>query len=336
VERLPDVLPMRPYFREMVWGGRRLQELYGKELPEGKAIGEAFEVSAYPGRESAVAAGPLAGWGLHRLVEVGGEQLLGQGIGSECGGRFPLLIKLLDARQDLSIQVHPDDRYAREKRLEDSGKTEAWFVLQSDGGQVAHGLKDGVGRTEFVEAVGAGRTEEVIRFFQVRPGDMVFMPPGTVHALCRGVVIYEVQQASDLTFRIHDYHRLGLDGRPRQLHVQEALEVIDFAARLPGPVPWRALPEARADRAALVRSGPFRLNYYRPAAGRARHGAAESCLALTLVSGAARVGGARDECRLRAGATALIPAGREFAVEPDGPDCSYLVASAGTVVPDPA
>jgi len=320
---------MHPYFREMVWGGRRLQEVYDKPLPAGRPIGESFELSAYPGRESVVAAGPLAGWNLSSLVRQYGEQLLGRQMWQRCGDRFPLLIKLLDAQQDLSIQVHPDDAYALGEGLEDRGKMEAWFVLDSAGGRVAHGLRPGVGREAFAEAIRAGRVEETVRFHPVKPGDVLFMPPGTVHALCSGVMIYEVQQSSDLTFRISDYGRLGLDGKPRKLHLREALAVIDFGAQSPGPVFWRDLPAAREDSASLVECEHFRLHLYRPGKNRLEHEAGDYFRALTLVEGAATVsGGAPDSFTLRSGETALIPALREFCVEPEsGADCTYLIAA---------
>ena len=319
---------MRPYFREMVWGGRRLQELFGKELPPGEAIGESFELSAYAERESAVEGGELAGWDLRRLVAEFGEQLVGREVWKRYGGRFPLLIKLLDAQQDLSIQVHPSDAYAREKGLEEDGKMEAWFVLHSEGGRVAYGLKEGVKKEAFVEAIEAGRVEEVIQFYPVEAGDAVFIPAGTVHALCRGVLIYEVQQSSDLTFRIYDYGRLGLDGKPRELHVQQALEVIDFQTSVPRPVSWTELHEAQADRAVLVEAEHFRLNFYRPQGDQIRHAANDSFLAITMIAGEAEVGGERGNCRLKAGGTALVPAYREFVVEPQGEgECSYLIAS---------
>lgn len=319
---------MRPYFREMVWGGRRLQELFNKALPPDEGIGESFELSAYAERESAVEGGELAGWGLQRLLAEFGEQLVGREVWKRYGGRFPLLIKLLDPQQDLSIQVHPSDAYAREKGLEEDGKMEAWFVLHSEGGRVAYGLKEGVEKDAFVEAIEAGRAEEVVQFYPVEAGDVLFIPPGTVHALCSGVLIYEVQQSSDLTFRIYDYDRLGLDGKPRGLHVQEALEVIDFQASVPGPVSWSKLHEAQVDRAVLVEAEHFRLNLYRPQGDRIRHAADDSFLAITMVGGEAEVGGERGNCRLRAGGTALIPAYREFVVEPQGGgECAYLIAS---------
>lgn len=338
MEALPDVLLMRPYFREMVWGGRRLEELLGKDLPADKAIGESFELSAYPGRESAVAAGPLAGRDLRGLFEEYGEQLVGRQVRERYGDRFPLLIKLLDAQQDLSVQVHPDDAYTQRQGLEDAGKMEAWFVLHADQGRVAYGLQPGVDPQAFAAALENGRVEEVIRFHPVQAGDVLFVPPGTVHALCSGVLLYEVQQSSDLTFRIYDYGRLGLDGKLRQLHIEEAMEVIDFGAQLAGPRPWRSQPSAEADRAVLAECEHFRLNLYCPAGDQVRHAAGDSFLALTLIAGKAEVSGGRGRGRaaerfaLRPGDTALIPAHREFSVESArGTGCTYLIASVGQV-----
>jgi len=324
---LPDVLPIGPYFRELVWGGRRLQELYGKDLPAEKRIGESFELSAYAERESVVAAGRLAGRDLRGLIAEFREQLVGRPVWERYDGRFPLLIKLLDAQQDLSIQVHPDDAYAQANGLEDTGKMEAWFVLHSEEGRVAYGLKPGVDREQFAAASGSKEIEALIQFHPARPGDVLFMPPGMVHALCQGVVIYEVQQSSDLTYRIYDYGRLGLDGQPRQLHVQEALAVIDFDTQMGGPTPWRELPGAQEDRAVLVDCEHFELDLYRSESGETRHAAGDSFLALTLVEGEGMTKGG-EEFPLRSGDTVLVPSGREFAIEPQGEGaCTYLIAS---------
>ena len=164
---LPDILPMRPYFREMVWGGRGLQEHYRKRLPAGKCIGESWEVSAYTGMESAVCQGDFTGWSLRRLVEAHGRELLGSHVFERYGGEFPLLIKLLDARHDLSIQVHPDDCYAKAHGLGEFGKTEAWYILRSDRGRIVCGLKQGVGKSEFEAAIRDGRVEAAVRFVEV-------------------------------------------------------------------------------------------------------------------------------------------------------------------------
>lgn len=327
--QLPDILPLSPYFREMVWGGRRLGEIFAKSLPAGLGIGESFELSSYAGRESKVAAGPLAGVGLDELVREFGADLLGAAVVRRYGGHMPLLIKLLDACQDLSVQVHPDDAYASAKGLQDAGKMEAWLVLHSDSGRVAYGLVDGVGRTDFAAAIEAGRVEEVIRFFPVERGDLVFSPPGTVHALCAGVVIYEVQQSSDLTFRIHDYDRLGLDGKKRELHIEQAMDVIDFDAKLPAPQHWSALPGASADGVELVDCEHFRFSYH--CGDKAEHSAGESFAALTLVGGGAQLRGERGEYALAAGETALVPAGRTVSIErsSDEPLEYVLSAAAG-------
>ena len=309
---LPDVIPLTPYYREMVWGGRRLAALYGKALPDDALIGESFELSAYEGRASRAADGRS----LRALLKTHRADLVGAAVWERYGGHFPLLVKLLDAQQDLSIQVHPSDEYARRNSLADGGKMEAWYVLQSNGGRVACGLAEGVGRTEFVAAHAANRVAEVVRFYPVAQGDVLFLPPGTVHALCRGVVLYEVQQASDLTFRIYDY------GRPRALHWEQALAVIDFAQRLPGPVPHPVLQGQ-----VLVESEHFVLRGCGLDGGRAEHRAGTSFLSLTVVRGRARVG----ECIVGTGATALVPAGRGCEVAPLGSErLEYLIASVPT------
>jgi mannose-6-phosphate isomerase len=328
-KKVPDVLPLSPYFREMVWGGRRLHSLFDKPLPAGKSIGESFELSAYPERESAVAAGPLAGVGLIELVRDYADELLGAAVVERYGARLPLLIKLLDAREDLSVQVHPDDAYARAKGLRDDGKMEAWLILHSDGGRVAYGLVEGVGREDFAVAIAAGRVEEVIRFFPVQRGDLVFSPPGTVHALCTGVVIYEVQQSSDLTFRIYDYDRLGLDGQKRELHIEQALEVVDFAAKLPVPQSWSSLPGADESGVELVDCEHFKFSYH--CSDVAEHESGASFAALTLVGGQALLRGDGVEHTLRAGETALVPAGRRLTVERRGDEqLEYVISSAAT------
>ena len=326
IRKIPGVIPLEPYCREMVGGGRRLAELYDKKLPADVSIGETFELSAYEGRESRAAVGPLAGCSLQDLVAEYRADLVGTEVWSRYGGRFPLLIKLVDARQDLSIQVHPDDAYAQLKGLQDAGKMEAWYVLHSDGGRVAYGLEDGVGREDFAAAVTNDRVAEVIRFYTVQRGDLVFSPPGTVHALCEGVVIYEVQQSSDLTFRIYDYDRPGLDGKPRELHIEQALEVIDFSQQLPGPVPC---PDLRGQ--VLVESEHFVLHGCGLESGSAEHAAEGSFLALTLVGGRAVVRDGEGEYALGTGATALVPAGGVCEIAPLGDEkLEYLVAAVPT------
>ena len=325
---LPNVLPLEPYFREMIWGGRRLREHFGKALPPGRLYGESWEVSAYPGMESVVAAGPLYGRSLRSLVESHGRDLLGEVVFDRYGGEFPLLVKLLDAQQDLSIQVHPDDAYARMKRPGEFGKMEAWYVLRSDSGRIACGLKPGVDRSAFSDAIDNNRVSDAVEFYDARPGDVVFIPPGTVHALCAGVMVYEVQQSSDITFRIYDYNRPGVDGKPRELHIDDALAVIDFDGPRRKPVASSMLTSPGSSHALLVESEHFRLERFSPSGNRFDHPPRTSASAVTFIHGIAGIRGGGDAFHARKGGTFLVPAGRDFAVIPrDDSAAEYLVAS---------
>ena len=325
---LPSVLPLKPFLREMIWGGRGLREQFGKALPPGRLYGESWEVSAYPGMESTVAAGPFTGRSVRGLVESHGTELLGVPVFDRYGGEFPLLVKLLDAQQDLSIQVHPDDAYARIKQPGSFGKMEAWYVLRSENGRIACGLKPGVDRSAFADAIDNNRVSDAVEFYDARPGDVVFIPPGTVHALCSGVMVYEVQQSSDITFRIYDYNRPGADGKPRELHIDDALAVIDFEAPRRRSVASSTMPSKRSGRAVLVESEHFRLERFNPSKIRTEHPPYASLAALTFLSGSAEIHGGGEACRAGIGDTFLIPADRDFSVNFAGETPpEYLVSS---------
>ena len=318
----PTIFPLRPRFRELVWGGRGLETRFGKPLPAGRPFGESWEVSALPELESEVASGPSAGLTLGALVNTFGERLLGPAVSKRYGGRFPLLIKLLDACQDLSIQVHPDDAYASKNGLGTFGKSEAWYVLHSDNGRIALGLKEGVGRKAFEQAILKGSVADTIQYKEVQSGDFVYLPPGTIHALCKGVMIYEVQQSSNITFRIHDYDRPGLDGKPRELHTDRALEVIDF----------QSAPEIRDTRnessSLLLETEHFSLEKFTLTSGQGTHTPCRSFAAATLIEGAADIRSGATEYPLEKGDTCLISANCPFEMVPH-PETSvvYLVAS---------
>ena len=221
-----------PRLKHYLWGGRRLEQLFGRRLPEGVAA-ESWEVSGYPGEPSVVVDGPLAGRELPDLVAEYGVDLVGhRGARAAESGAFPLLVKLLDASHALSVQVHPDDAWAAAHLTGESGKDEMWHILYAEpGARIIHGLKERVDRKALRSAVAEGRVQDVLNRVSVRPGDSVMVPAGTVHGILSGVVLLEVQQTSDTTYRIHDWDRLGPDGRPRELHVDKALEVIDFEHR---------------------------------------------------------------------------------------------------------
>ncbi|NKB68036.1 MAG: class I mannose-6-phosphate isomerase [Candidatus Latescibacteria bacterium] len=326
--KLPDILPMRPFFRPVIWGGRRLESLYGKPLPTGEAIGESWEVSVRPQQQSLVAAGALEGWSLERLIAAEGGQLLGAEVWARYGTNFPLLIKFLDTNQTFSIQVHPDDDYVRTHGLQGYGKTEAWYVVYSQGGQVGLGLKSGIDRQALAAAAAAGRIEEMVQFYPVEPGQVVYLPAGTVHTLGAGAVVYEVQQSSELTFRLYDYNRLDDQGRARELHLEESLAAIHFGERPTPPTHWSQLAGPNAEEIELVSSPHFLLRLQRAAGGPSQHAAEAGVVALTIVGGTGRIEADGLAYDAVPGATFLIPAQRPFALESIGAaTLEYLLAT---------
>lgn len=226
-------LKMIPYFRhgsDTPWGGDALSML-GKAIPD-DTTGEALEVSALPGRESVVANGELAGRTFTQAIEAWGRDLTG------CEGEFPLLLKLIDAKDRLSVQVHPDDAYAGAHEGGKLGKTEAWLVVSAaPGTRMVYGVnaKD---KDELRAMVEAGRLEEALNWVNVQPGDVYYIPHGMIHALGAGMVVYEIQQSSDVTYRFWDWGRVGKDGKPRALHTEDALAVsrpeLSKTGKLPG------------------------------------------------------------------------------------------------------
>jgi len=219
-------LTFQPIFKERVWGGREMERLYQKQLPPGGPIGESWEISDLPGDASVIANGPLAGKDLRWLMQNHRAELLGTAKPA-AENRFPLLCKILDARDKLSLQVHPPA--ARAAELKGEPKTEMWFIADAaPGAELYVGLKRGVTRAEFEEKVRTGEVAECFHRVPVHAGDAMFLPSGRVHAIGAGLVIFEIQQNSDTTYRVFDWNRVGLDGQPRELHVAQSLASIDF------------------------------------------------------------------------------------------------------------
>ena len=226
-------LTFEPIFKERVWGGRALERLYRKPLPPKVPIGESWEISDRPGDASVIANGPLAGKDLRWLMENHQRELLGDA--KSANGRFPLLIKILDAQEKLSLQVHPPAHKAAE--LHGEPKTEAWYIADAaPGAELFVGLKRGVTLAEFERKIRSGDVAECFHRVPVKVGDTMFLPSGRVHAIGAGLVIFEIQQNSDTTYRVFDWNRVGLDGRPRELHVVQSLASIDFSDFEPGLV----------------------------------------------------------------------------------------------------
>ncbi len=220
-------LTFHPIYKERVWGGRNLERLFKKNLPPRAPVGESWEISDRPGDVSVVANGPLAGKTLRWLMENHATEILG-GAKSATGNRFPLLCKILDARDRLSLQVHPPANKAAE--LGGEPKTEMWFIADAaPGAELFVGLKRGVTRPEFEEKIRTGEVADCFHRISVRAGDAMFLPGGRVHSIGAGLVIFEIQQNSDTTYRVFDWNRAGLDGKPRKLHVAQSLAGIDFS-----------------------------------------------------------------------------------------------------------
>ncbi|MGG1878213.1 type I phosphomannose isomerase catalytic subunit [Paenibacillus cisolokensis] len=263
----PYPLLFQPEFKERVWGGRALEQ-FGLQLPEGH-IGEGWMIADHPNGTTNVMNGELAGKGLDEIREQFGREWFGAKGFSEVNGRFPLLIKLLDCNDNLSVQVHPTDDYEGLPEGE-LGKTEMWYVLDAKpDAKIIYGLKDGVTRADLRQALENDSVMELLREVPVKAGDTFYIPAGTVHALCAGVVVAEIQQNSDTTYRIYDYNRPGLDGKPRELHIEDSLNVTAYEGSgattmsTEGAVPGKWLELARSPYFIVEKgivSGPWELS----------------------------------------------------------------------------
>lgn len=221
-------LKFEPILKDKIWGGTRLKTLLYKDISSANSCGESWEVSGLVGDESIIINGFLAENNLNELLEIYMTELVGEKNYEKYGLGFPLLIKFIDAQDNLSVQVHPDDELAQRKYGQ-SGKTEMWHVIASEPGSGLYvGFNKTVSKAQFEEAIENGTVQDVLQFYPVQPGDTFMIPAGTVHAIGKGVLLAEIQQPSDITFRVFDWNRVDDEGNPRELHVEEALEAIDF------------------------------------------------------------------------------------------------------------
>ncbi|HPT82613.1 MAG TPA: class I mannose-6-phosphate isomerase [Limnochordia bacterium] len=287
-------LTFHPIYKEKIWGGRQLERILGRALPPGP-IGESWDVAAHPHGTSVVERGPLAGRTLTELVEDYGEELLGTALNL---GKFPLLLKLIDAHDDLSVQVHPDDQYVQRHSGEAFGKTELWYIVHSEpGAWIIWGLKPGVTKAQFTQAVAEGG-EAILACLNkvpVQAGEVYPISAGLVHALGAGCLVAEIQQNSDTTYRVYDWDRVDGEGRSRELHIEQALEVIDFS------------PQARQREYQLARCS----RYFRFSALDKPQGVVELSgrfQILTALAGPARVLYRGTVTELAAGQSCLLPA----------------------------
>jgi mannose-6-phosphate isomerase len=335
---MQDILVFKEQYFERIWGGHSLRSLYGMPAPEGRPVGEAWLISDHPSAESVVADGPSAGQTLHDLMTRHGEALMGRLAKPTIHGRFPLLLKLLDARDVLSVQVHPDDAAAQRLGEPDVGKTEMWHVLHADpGSTLICGLDPEVDAPRLAGAINLGDIEELMIRFPVAPGDSVFVPAGTVHAIGAGNLLAEIQQNSDLTYRLYDWGRVDDQGNPRQLHVEKSLAATRFGSHHSGKATPLTVQESGSTRTLLAACRYFtaeRLAFAGGACDRNTRG--DSFHILLGVSGSLHVQTDAGNAILNPGKSILIPSSTmTYRVSGNGETLLYYVADLRRDVADP-
>jgi len=218
-------LKFKPLYKDYVWGGRNLASL-GKPLPDDGKVAESWEIACHKNGSSIVANGEYEGTPLPELIKLLGRKLIGEALPQQDVEKFPLLIKLIDAQENLSVQVHPNDEYAYANENGEYGKTEMWYIISAKpGAKLVYDVVPGTTRESFAEAVARNEVERCLNTIEVSAGDVIYIPAGMVHAIGRGIIIAEIQQNSDTTYRVYDYGRVG-----RKLHIQKALDVINFSS----------------------------------------------------------------------------------------------------------
>jgi mannose-6-phosphate isomerase len=316
-------LTFDPILRPLIWGGRRLGTVLHKPIGSDDHYAESWEISDHGGDVSRVNAGPLAGTSLRDLVRDRSGELLGET--RTARGQFPLLVKFLDANEPLSVQVHPNDELGW-KLANDNGKSETWVIVQADPGSLIYaGLNAGVTRDEFARALNGGVVEPLLHRFEAKCGDCIMIPAGTVHAIGAGVVLAEIQQMSDATFRVYDWGRVGPDGKPRQLHIEEALASTDFSRGPVNPLKTRPEPTSFGTREALSHCPYFALERWK-LNGPAAIGRADRFTIGMVFEGAVEVRHGGTSTPIEFAQTVLLPAslGACEVVPRDGGEATLL------------
>ncbi|MFM1770326.1 MAG: hypothetical protein RJA22_2855 [Verrucomicrobiota bacterium] len=298
-------LTFDPIFMKRLWGGRNLERLYGKALPPDQLIGESWEISDRPDAQSVVNHGPLAGRSLAWLMEHHRQEILGPR--GAATGPFPLLIKILDAEQTLSVQVHPPAHLA--PKLNGQPKTEMWYIASARPDACLYaGLKHGTTREEFERRLGNGSVEACLHRIPVREGDAMFLPSGRCHAIGGGNVIFEIQQNSDTTYRVFDWNRVEADGKPRALHIPESLASIDFADYEPELIQSKYSRNLSLSLRYLVDDPLFRVGAWRAAKGERFHLNSDAFQIVGVLHGRLHLAHDAHPVTLNPGQFALIPA----------------------------
>ena len=311
-------LKFKNIFKSVVWGGEKIAPFKGVNTQQ-KNIGESWELSGVKGNESVVAEGPLAGRTITSLAEEYKGALLGEKVYAATGTEFPLLIKFIDARDDLSIQVHPDDKLAAERHNGSKGKTEMWYVVQAD--EKAHlmsGLNKEITPEEYAAKVADNTITDVLHDYDVHDGDVFFLPAGRIHSIGSGCFIAEIQQTSDITYRIYDFGRLGLDGKPRELHTELSKAAIDYTVLPDYKTPYQSIKNQENE---LVSCKYFTTSLYEldKEVTKDMSGLDSFVIAICVEGSGSLTDSEANAVSLRQGETVLIPAcSRSFTLRPEG------------------
>ena len=312
-------LKFEPVIMSRVWGARRMGKLLNKKLPGTTPIGESWEVSDHAHGMSVVTNGPLKGKTFRQLLQADPFGMAGpDGLTAE--GHFVLLFKFLDADGYTSVQVHPDDVYARQHEKDKSGKSEAWYILHAEpGAKLVRGTLAGVDRLAFEQALKRKHVEQTLDFFAVHTGDVISLPAGVLHALGPGITLAEIQQNCDNTYRVFDWNRKGLNGKPRELHMKKALDVLRFDDIGPNKHPKKTVSPADPLQENLIRCDMFamdRLVLAKPFVLQDRHGRFDI---ITAISGRGRLEWSGGTESFKTGDSFFLPAGLDTTtIEVDG------------------
>jgi len=304
-----------PILKSIIWGGEKIAPFKGIQT-DLSTIGESWEISGVEGSESIVADGPDKGLSLTELLKKYGARLMGEKNYTKYGDSFPLLIKFIDACQDLSVQVHPDDELAQ-KRGSKFGKTEMWYVLSAEkDARLANGFNRPVDPQEYEHLVETGEIMDVLNFNEIKPGDTFFIPAGRVHAIGKGAFVAEIQETSDITYRLYDYKRKDQDGNERQLHTKEAFDAINFNDTEGKPVDYKVIPDIPVN---LVTSPLFPTNLLEIDHEMMRdYSEWDTFVILICTKGSATITAENETKSIKEGESILIPAScASIVIEPD-------------------
>ena len=298
-------LKFKPILKEKIWGGNKLAELLDKGSDKQAKMGESWEISSVEGNYSVVSNGFLSGNNIQELIEVYMGDLLGDSLYELFGNDFPLLIKIIDAAELLSLQVHPDDQLAF-LRHDSNGKTEMWHILQADeNSNIVNGFREEVKKEDFLVLLADGKLDSKLNYVDVEAGDSVFMPASRVHCIGAGILLVEVQQTSDLTYRIYDWKRVDEKGIPRELHLELAIDAIDYSKTADQLI--KTDPNKPEEQ--IIASPYFTVNQINLKAGIERdYNLIDSFVVYVCTEGEFIISGYGDECLIKKGESVLIPA----------------------------